>query len=66
MPPKTQIADNMNIPEGWMGLDIGHNAIAAFEKVIKNAKTILWNIQWEFFEMDNFQNGTKSIGNGSG
>ena len=58
---QTQIADNMNIPEGWMGLDIGHNAIAAFEKVIKNAKTILWNGPMGVFEMDNFQNGTKSI-----
>lgn len=58
---KTKIADNMDIPEGWMGLDIGHNAIVAFEKVIKNSKTILWNGPMGVFEMDNFQNGTKSI-----
>jgi phosphoglycerate kinase len=51
----------MNIPDGWMGLDIGHNAIATFEEVIENSKTILWNGPMGVFEMDNFQNGTKSI-----
>ncbi|HQG38575.1 MAG TPA: phosphoglycerate kinase, partial [Chitinophagales bacterium] len=56
-----QIADNMDIPEGWMGLDIGHKAIAAFECVIKKSKTILWNGPMGVFEMNNFQNGTKSI-----
>ncbi len=57
----TQIADNMNIPNGWMGLDIGHNAISAFEDIIKNSKTILWNGPMGVFEMEKFQNGTKSI-----
>lgn len=57
----TQISDNMQIPEGWMGLDIGHNAIAVFEDVIKKSKTILWNGPMGVFEMENFQNGTKSI-----
>ena len=57
----TQVADNNNIPDGWMGLDIGHHAIVAFEKMIGNSKTILWNGPMGVFEMDNFQNGTKSI-----
>ncbi len=57
----TQIANNMSIPDGWMGLDIGHDAIVAFEEVIRNSKTILWNGPMGVFEMDNFQNGTKSI-----
>ncbi|MBK9329087.1 MAG: phosphoglycerate kinase [Sphingobacteriales bacterium] len=56
-----QIANNMSIPDGWMGLDIGHEAILAFEKVIRNSRTILWNGPMGVFEMDNFQNGTKSI-----
>lgn len=56
-----QIADNMNIPDGWMGLDIGHEAIQSFEKVISESKTILWNGPMGVFEMSNFQNGTKSI-----
>jgi phosphoglycerate kinase len=44
-----------------MALDIGHNSIIAFEEVIKNSKTILWNGPMGVFEMENFQNGTKSI-----
>ncbi len=50
-----------NIPEGWMGLDIGTMACDMFIKVIHNAKTILWNGPMGVFEMDNFQHGTKGI-----
>ncbi len=57
----TQLAENKNIPDGWMGLDIGHDAIKAFEDVIKDSKTILWNGPMGVFEMEKFQNGTKSI-----
>ncbi|CAF4346783.1 unnamed protein product, partial [Rotaria sp. Silwood2] len=56
-----RVADNTNIPSAWMGLDIGHDTIIAFEEVIKNSKTILWNGPMGVFEMENFQNGTKSI-----
>lgn len=56
-----RVADNTNIPFAWMALDIGHNSIIAFEEVIKNSKTILWNGPMGVFEMENFQNGTKSI-----
>lgn len=56
-----KVADNINIPAGWMGLDIGHDSIVAFGEVIKNSKTILWNGPMGVFEMEKFQNGTKSI-----
>lgn len=56
-----KVADNTNIPAYWMGLDIGHHSINAFEAVIKNSKTILWNGPMGVFEMEKFQNGTKSI-----
>jgi phosphoglycerate kinase len=56
-----RVMDNTNIPTGWMGLDIGHDAITAFQEVIKNSKTILWNGPMGVFEMEKFQNGTKSI-----
>jgi phosphoglycerate kinase len=56
-----KVADNTLIPPGWMGLDIGHDSIKAFQEVIKNSKTILWNGPMGVFEMENFQNGTKSI-----
>ena len=51
-----------NISKGWQGLDIGPASIKAFSKVIINAKTILWNGPMGVFEMPNFSNGTKAIG----
>ena len=57
----TILSDNMDIPDGWMGLDIGEKAVQEFTSVIKNAKTILWNGPMGVFEMPTFQNGTKQI-----
>lgn len=58
---QTQLMDNGHIPDGWMGLDIGPKAIAAFEKVIMASKTVLWNGPMGVFEMEQFQAGTKAI-----
>lgn len=49
------------IPNGWMGLDIGPQAIETFTKVILDSKTILWNGPMGVFEMEKFQVGTKAI-----
>jgi phosphoglycerate kinase len=49
------------IPDGWMGLDIGMNACEQFTNVIKRSKTILWNGPMGVFEMEKFQHGTKTI-----
>ena len=49
------------IPDGWMGMDIGENAIKIFSDEIKNAKTIIWNGPMGVFEFPNFANGTKQI-----
>jgi len=57
----TEIAKNDHIKEGWMGLDIGPEAIEAFSKVIEESKTILWNGPMGVFEMDKFEKGTKSV-----
>lgn len=57
----TQECDNNNIPEGWMGLDIGPKAIAEFRNVILASKTILWNGPMGVFEMEKFQKGTKAV-----
>ncbi|MFM6945334.1 MAG: phosphoglycerate kinase [Bacteroidota bacterium] len=57
----TNIADNTSIKNGWMGLDIGPNAIAHFSEIVANSKTILWNGPMGVFEMEAFQNGTKAI-----
>jgi phosphoglycerate kinase len=54
-------APSNNIPDGWMGLDIGENAIEQFTNVIHKSKTILWNGPMGVFEMQKFQHGTKAI-----
>ncbi|MEJ7821727.1 MAG: phosphoglycerate kinase [Chitinophagaceae bacterium] len=50
-----------NIPDGWMGLDIGLRACEVFTKVIEDSKIILWNGPMGVFEMEKFQHGTKVI-----
>jgi len=57
-----QHSEITNIPDGFMGLDIGSDSITHFSKVILNSKTIIWNGPMGVFEMDNFSNGTKQIG----
>jgi phosphoglycerate kinase len=52
---------NNEIPNGWMGLDIGPNAANQFANVISKSKTILWNGPMGVFEMEKFQKGTKAI-----
>ena len=50
-----------NIPEGYMGLDIGPKSIALFSDAIADAKTVVWNGPMGVFEMPNFAKGTNSI-----
>lgn len=73
LPVDSIIADNFSndantnntssneIPEGWMGLDIGYTATETYKKVITESKTILWNGPMGVFEMDKFANGTKQV-----
>ena len=58
---QTTNCESYGIPSGWMGLDIGQKAVDDFKEVILNSKTILWNGPMGVFEMEKFQNGTKSI-----
>lgn len=51
----------MEIPDGWMGLDIGPETMKTFTDVIMSSKTILWNGPMGVFEFDNFEAGTKEI-----
>ena len=57
----TSTAPSNNIPDGWMGLDIGVSACDQFTNVIMHSKTILWNGPMGVFEMKSFQHGTKAI-----
>jgi phosphoglycerate kinase len=54
-------APSNNIPDGWMGLDIGINACEQFTNVIHHSKTILWNGPMGVFEIAKFQHGTRGI-----
>lgn len=50
-----------NIPDGWMGLDIGPDSIKKFESVLADAKTVIWNGPMGVFEFDKFAKGTEAI-----
>lgn len=58
---QTSSAQNHDIPDGWMGLDIGSMACEMFTKVIRESKTILWNGPMGVFEMEKFQHGTRCV-----
>lgn len=51
------------IPENWMGLDVGEKTQIAFNEVILKSAIILWNGPMGVFELENFAEGTKAIGN---
>lgn len=58
---KTKSVDKMGILDAWMAMDIGSKTISNYEKIIKEANTILWNGPMGVFEMDPFANGTIQI-----
>ena len=57
-----QKSEITNVPNGFMGLDIGEDSITHFSTIILDSKTIIWNGPMGVFEMENFSNGTKKIG----
>ena len=50
-----------DIPEGWMGLDIGPKTIELYKTALDGAKTVVWNGPMGVFEMPNFAKGTNAI-----
>ena len=50
-----------DIPDGYMGMDIGPKTIEAYTKIIEQARTIVWNGPAGVFEMPNFAHGTRAI-----
>ncbi len=57
----SKITFTSEIPEGWMGLDIGPEASKQFSEEIQKAKMILWNGPMGVFEFSSFATGTKDI-----
>lgn len=58
---ETHIYPSDAIPKGWMGLDAGPEAVRHYQKVLQDAKTILWNGPLGVFETPPFDVGTRTI-----
>ena len=56
-----KIVDSDDIPEGWMGLDIGPKSRELFANAVKNAGTVVWNGPMGVSEWENFANGTIAV-----
>ncbi|MBR4932870.1 MAG: phosphoglycerate kinase, partial [Clostridia bacterium] len=50
-----------DIPEGWMGLDIGPKTTEIYANAVKNAGTVVWNGPMGVSEWENFANGTRGV-----
>ncbi|KAL5655373.1 hypothetical protein ACJX0J_034692, partial [Zea mays] len=55
----SQIVPASAIPDGWMGLDIGPDSIAAFNAALETTQTVIWNGPMGVFEYDKFAIGTE-------
>ena len=58
---ETRESDGAEVPEGWMGLDIGPRSAARFAEAIAGAGTVLWNGPMGAFEMEPFAGGTRAV-----
>ncbi|CAD5918394.1 Phosphoglycerate kinase [Planktothrix tepida] len=50
-----------DIPDGWMGLDIGPDSVKVFQAALGDCKTVIWNGPMGVFEFEKFAAGTKAI-----
>ena len=53
--------DSVEVPEGWMGLDIGPRTAAAYAGAIAEAGTVFWNGPMGAFELEPFASGTRAV-----
>ena len=60
---ESQIVNSDEIPDGWMGLDIGPKSQELFADAIKGAGTVIWNGPMGVSEWDNFAAGTIAVAN---
>jgi phosphoglycerate kinase len=58
---ESKIVSIDNIPDGWMGLDIGPDSIKLFQDALADVKTVIWNGPMGVFEFDKFAAGTDAI-----
>ncbi len=57
----SQTVDINNIPDGWMGLDIGPDSVKVFQDALGDCKTVIWNGPMGVFEFEKFAVGTNGI-----
>jgi phosphoglycerate kinase len=53
--------DGTDVPDGWMGLDIGRRSAAGYAEVIRDAGTVFWNGPMGAFELEPFAAGTRTV-----
>jgi phosphoglycerate kinase len=53
--------NEIDVPEGWMGLDVGSNTVAKYAKAIEAGQTVLWNGPMGAFELEPFAAGTRGV-----
>jgi phosphoglycerate kinase len=53
--------EGVDVPDGWMGLDVGPQTVAAYAREIDDAGTVFWNGPMGAFEMEPFAAGTRGI-----
>jgi phosphoglycerate kinase len=58
---ETQVVPFDELPEGWLGLDIGPQTRVDFGERIRRAKTVFWNGPMGVFEWSRFADGTKAV-----
>jgi len=58
---ESRISPYDDLPDGWLGLDIGPDSRARFGELIRSAKTVFWNGPMGVFEWEPFAGGTKAV-----
>ncbi|MGI8623946.1 MAG: phosphoglycerate kinase, partial [Solirubrobacteraceae bacterium] len=58
---ETQALDGVDVPEGWMGLDVGPRTAERYAEVIAGAGTVFWNGPMGAFELEPFAAGTRAV-----
>jgi len=53
--------DGVDVPDGWMGLDVGARTAAAYAREIEGAGTVFWNGPMGAFELEPFAAGTRTV-----
>jgi len=58
---ETKVYPSDAIPNGWLGLDAGPEALGSFQAALRDAKTVLWNGPLGVFEVEPFDVGTRMV-----